>query len=226
MTLHLIHLLLAALAGYLCVGLVAACWLHLRLPRIDSGVRGAGLAFRILVTPGLVALWPLLVRRALRGGTDAFPDPDQPVRSASLRRSHGVLIRMLAVAAPLVFALALAGRREMPAQRGPLPPGVREPLPVVRTAWINGEGAVRHRLRSDRYGWRWQVEVAVSGQVPFDDAMVYWMSGREEGGPAQFVGSIPGAGTHRYAIPPELAEGGHFVVLSVSRSRALARAGG
>ncbi len=35
--------------------------------RIDPSARGAGVGFRLMVLPGVMALWPLLARRWLRG---------------------------------------------------------------------------------------------------------------------------------------------------------------
>lgn len=36
--------------------------------RLDPNARGSGPGFRMLVLPGVVALWPLLLRRWLLGG--------------------------------------------------------------------------------------------------------------------------------------------------------------
>lgn len=53
-----------ALALYGLAGLIFALAFQLRgLSRIDAAARGAGLGFRLLILPGMVALWPLLSRR-------------------------------------------------------------------------------------------------------------------------------------------------------------------
>ena len=50
------------------MGLVVALALELRgLARIDPAVTGSSWGFRIAIFPGLVALWPLLLRRWLAG---------------------------------------------------------------------------------------------------------------------------------------------------------------
>lgn len=36
--------------------------------RIDTGAKGAGLGFRLMILPGLIALWPLMLIRWLSGG--------------------------------------------------------------------------------------------------------------------------------------------------------------
>jgi hypothetical protein len=54
---------------YAAAGLVFAVFLLLRsLARFDAAAANAGWGFKLLVLPGLVALWPLLVPRLLRGG--------------------------------------------------------------------------------------------------------------------------------------------------------------
>jgi hypothetical protein len=60
---------LQAVALYTAVGGVfAVLFLLLGLPRIDKGAKGAGLGFRLLILPGLIALWPLMLIRWLSGG--------------------------------------------------------------------------------------------------------------------------------------------------------------
>ena len=52
--------------------------------RIDSQAKGAGFGFRLLIFPGTVAFWPLLLRRWIRG----VPEPaveDNPHRRAARR---------------------------------------------------------------------------------------------------------------------------------------------
>lgn len=56
--------LIAVAVAYLTLGLIAAVALHVRgLARLDPSTAGAGLPFRLLITPGLVALWPLALLR-------------------------------------------------------------------------------------------------------------------------------------------------------------------
>ena len=68
---------------YLAIGLIAATALLVRgLGRLDPAADGASLGFRAIVFPGLVALWPLLVRRWL-SGTSA------PHRESNAHRAAG-----------------------------------------------------------------------------------------------------------------------------------------
>jgi hypothetical protein len=45
-------------------GLLFVTW---GVSRIDPSARGAGVGFRLMVLPGVMALWPLMGRRWLRG---------------------------------------------------------------------------------------------------------------------------------------------------------------
>lgn len=57
-----------ALGAYLAAGIVFAIAFHFwGMRRVDPGAAGSTLAFRLLVTPGLVALWPWLARIWRRG---------------------------------------------------------------------------------------------------------------------------------------------------------------
>lgn len=59
--------LAAALGLYAAAGLLFALpFLACRLHRIDSATRGAGFAFRLILLPATVALWPVLLRQWLR----------------------------------------------------------------------------------------------------------------------------------------------------------------
>lgn len=55
---------LFAVATYLVIGsIVAVPFVLFGIGRIDPSARGAPLTFRALVFPGVVAMWPLILRR-------------------------------------------------------------------------------------------------------------------------------------------------------------------
>ena len=61
--------ILQGVALYAAAGLAfALLFLALGLPRIDNGAKGAGIGFRLMILPGLIALWPLMLLRWLAGG--------------------------------------------------------------------------------------------------------------------------------------------------------------
>jgi hypothetical protein len=47
--------------------LFGVCFVTVGVGRLDPMAKGAGLGFRLLILPGVVALWPLLLYRWLRG---------------------------------------------------------------------------------------------------------------------------------------------------------------
>jgi len=58
--------LLAVLAVYLVIGALFAAVIAVKgLPRIDAGARGMPWSARLLILPGLVALWPLMLLKCL-----------------------------------------------------------------------------------------------------------------------------------------------------------------
>lgn len=57
-------LVLLAAAGYLAAGLVfGVAFVTVGVARIDTAARGTSVAFRLLILPGSVALWPLLAAK-------------------------------------------------------------------------------------------------------------------------------------------------------------------
>jgi len=56
-----------ALETYVGLGLIFAVpFVWLGVQRFDSTARGSGIAFRLLILPGVVALWPMFVFRRRR----------------------------------------------------------------------------------------------------------------------------------------------------------------
>lgn len=66
MSLFAADLVLGLLAAYLAVGLLVAVALLLGgLRRIDTAAAAAPMRVKLLLVPGMVALWPLMLRRVL-----------------------------------------------------------------------------------------------------------------------------------------------------------------
>ena len=68
------ELALWPLAAYVVTGLVfAAAFLTFGVARVDPGARGSGVAFRLLLVPGTVLVWPVLARRWVRAQSTEKP---------------------------------------------------------------------------------------------------------------------------------------------------------
>ena len=56
------------LSAYGLIGLLfGVCFVTVGVSRLDPMAKGAGPGFRLLILPGVAALWPLLLYRWLRG---------------------------------------------------------------------------------------------------------------------------------------------------------------
>ena len=117
-----IEVLLVLLAAYLAVGAVFAALFHARgIAEVDSAVHGAKWGFRVLVTPGLIALWPLMWKRWSQGDGHAWlGSPDRPVAPEALRRRHGRLIIVVLFVVLVIAIPALVLRPGDPVQPGSL----------------------------------------------------------------------------------------------------------
>jgi len=63
-------LFVGSLTLYGVVGFVLAiAFLARGVSRIDTQAAGAGLGFRLMILPGVTALWPLLLKRWIRART-------------------------------------------------------------------------------------------------------------------------------------------------------------
>lgn len=64
------ELFVYALEAYSAAGLLFAAAFVFRVQRVDSEAQGSGIGFRLLILPGVAALWPLLLSRWLRHSTE------------------------------------------------------------------------------------------------------------------------------------------------------------
>ena len=129
-----VEFLLAVAGVYLASGaLFAAAFQGFGLRRMDPAAAGAGAGFRVLITPGVIALWPLLALRWWRiGRAETFAgEAEAPVAPQSLRAWHRLAWRLLVVWVPVILAAALWWRpREVP---GSQIPGPEPELQTLRT---------------------------------------------------------------------------------------------
>ena len=105
------HLIVEIAEVYAIFGAIAAaCFLLLRLDRIDPAARGA-YAFRPLLIPGLMLLWPLVLLRCA-GRLSSIPRHH--------RRTHLRIWLVLSAILPLLLFGAVALRQNGPTEAAPV----------------------------------------------------------------------------------------------------------
>jgi hypothetical protein len=172
--------LVYALAGYLACGLVF--WIALvgkHAGRLDPDARQTTLGFKLVILPGVMALWPVLLRSLLGGGEPAMAA--QPW-GARWRRWHGHTALLLAVGLPIGFAWAITGRDPMPVSASlPADPRFRPialPLPAdagQALALQAADAMWQVRLTDDR------IAIVQTEGEPRPDLLAYWASQAQTG---------------------------------------------
>lgn len=231
-----VEILLSAAGIYSALGGLAAIAFHARgLARIDPASVGAPWTFRLLVTPGLIALWPIILGRWLRSAPP--PDPARPVRPRGLRTGQAIVVRVVAVVVAVAGTLAIVSRPAAPSAPGP--PGADaaavmsalDPAPypeVLRTIEAPfGELPIEARLRAGPGGAR-QLELAVARDLLIPTLALYWVPGARgepiagPGEGAVFLGTVWGPGTRRIALPSTIAGDGSLLLHSIARAETVA----
>ena len=95
---------------------VAAGFLTFGVGQIDEDAQDA-LTFRILLVPGIMVIWPLVVWRwwILATGRDHWP-----ARHAPPRQRHAIVALLLAVMIPLTLITAFSIRQAVPPADAPV----------------------------------------------------------------------------------------------------------
>lgn len=104
------HLLYVLVQLYALLGAAVAVWfLVAHLERVAPAAMGA-YAFRPLLIPGLILLWPLVLWRIRT----------QAAAATSFRRAHRRIWLLLAVALPAIVVAALSLRQNGPREAPPV----------------------------------------------------------------------------------------------------------
>jgi len=226
-----ITILVFALGVYGFAGALVAVALHVRGLRVlDHATIGAPLMFRVFITPGMIALWPVLMlkwRRAARG-LEVAGAPDAPVRAMGLRKMHGLAARGLAVALPVIIGAAVVAREPVVTDRGI--PALDDAAPLSRIA-VAVEGAfgdlpIVLGLRTDDMR-SWQVELDIARDLEKAALGLYWADARDATltpGSAVYLGNVYGPGLRRFVIDERhLAAGGSLLLYSFVDAEVIAR---
>jgi hypothetical protein len=117
---HVVQICLGLAALYVLGGVLFAALFHARgIARVDHAAQGASKGFRVLVTPGIVALWPLVWKRWREPeGSSWLGSQTRPVPAERLRRRHGMFIILVLVLVLVIAIPALVLRPGNPVQPG------------------------------------------------------------------------------------------------------------
>lgn len=96
-------------------GIVASLFLIFGIDRIDEDARGAYI-FRPLLVPGVLLIWPLVLWRwyALETGCS-----EESKRYAAVRKPHGAVALVMALALAIIISLGFSVRQTWPAHIAP-----------------------------------------------------------------------------------------------------------
>lgn len=219
-----VEISLAVIGLYLALGVGTAVAIHLAGLRVidPATAEGATWGFRLLITPGLLALWPLmLVRwRAAAAGRRITAEADAPVTAAALRRRHRWLATALLVLVPGLLLVAIVARPEVPVAdstvRGVLP----EPAPLPTVAAVQPQAfadlPIAISLRTDGDG-ALQLELTSSADLEIPSVVAFWSPHALADDPqaAVFLGAVWGPGIRRLGLPGAAVDGGVVTLYSL-----------
>lgn len=196
-------------AVYLAVGGVLLLPFHLlALPRLDSAARGASWGFRIVISPGLIALWPLVLLRVARG--TAAPHPESTMRMQRLRLVQRATVpAVIGIAALAVFA-AVAGRgqKAIVSNVPPAPSGTKATEgSAIAARFPQVAGSVS---ASSQGGVRY-AHLAMEAPLAAPLVWAYWIRSNDgDFDPEQAVplALVWGPAEHRIALPEDARAGG------------------
>ncbi len=227
----MIETLLFLGAIYVVVGLVFTLIFHLSgLPKVDPGVQGGGWLFRLLITPGLVALWPAMAskwRRATRG-LSVVGEAEAPVTARGIRRLHRILVSLMALLLPLAVGAGWASRQGIaPIEESLLDDSLEPPWSQVLDQVDPFEDlpislVLRSQGGAQGDGKR-QVELSIAKDLEVPALALFWAPTLQEEGlsrEAVYLGAVWGPATLRYELPGR--EGGALVLYSLAHQKKLA----
>lgn len=75
----IISLLLVIAGLYLLAGLLfAILFVIIGITKVDESTHGSGIGFRIIIIPGIMAFWPLLLKKWIRSIRDLNANKNSP----------------------------------------------------------------------------------------------------------------------------------------------------
>lgn len=99
------------LLAYAMAGALFSVLFHWRgLVRLDGAAAGAGWFFRLIITPGILFLWPLLARQWFQAGGPQRALVNEGISAETLQRLHHWAWGLIMLLVPFILATALMVR--------------------------------------------------------------------------------------------------------------------
>lgn len=215
-----IRLAWITLGAYAAVGVALLIPIHrIMMPIIDVTTVGASWGFRVAVSPGLIFMWPLVLRRWLQVRMSDSPSEERPqaLSPRGIRTAHIWLTRAIAVAVPLVAAMAIASRPN----HEPTPsPAFYAPTTLTgnATGEIFPGLPIAINIRSDSSPRKLHVDVHEDLNIP--NLQLYWSN--SEAQPmsidrAERLDALWGPATLTYDLPTASTPNEWLVLYSAAR---------
>jgi hypothetical protein len=188
------QIFVALLFAYATTGLLFAAWFLVKgVGRLDEGMALANWKVRILLLPGSIAFWPVLLKKLADGPeSNALKAAYPSVHALTLRRRHRQIWIGMALVLPVLFGLAIAVIPETPVGE----PTAAHPEPALGEALKSADTeSLFFQLRADSAGYK-QLEITVKKPLPAPVATV--------SANGQILGALSSRGVYRFPLAQNL----------------------
>jgi hypothetical protein len=188
------QIFVALLFAYAAAGLLFAAWFLVKgVGRLDEGMALANWKVRILLLPGSIAFWPVLLKKLADGpDVNALKAAYPSVHALGLRRRHRQIWIGMALFLPVLFGLAIAVIPETPVGE----PTAARPEPALGEVLKSTDtDYLFFQLSADSAGHK-QLEITVKKPLPAPTATV--------AANGQILGVLSSKGIYRFPLAQNL----------------------
>lgn len=205
-------ILLIVAAIYLIAGLLFAIpFVISGVNKMDEGAHGSSIGFRIIIIPGVIVFWPVLLKKWMRHGRQKDDAPKYSFAIKPLRKKHLLAWQTLALLLPLLIIAAVVVRPSFPKEKL-LQPVTIKALPLILKQADKENYTVSIRSNSDTT--QLQLEWINKKVLTYPTATIYktFSSQSEEGvlkevqsGKADLIGRIEARGNYYFDLAKDSA---------------------
>lgn len=174
MTVTIVEIIFTIIALYLILGVVFAIAFVIKgVNEIDEGAHGSSIGFRIIIIPGVIVFWSVLLKKWMQR-KDQNKEDQKPKYSFAikpLRKDHFRIWQMLAILLPFIIIAAVVVRPEFPKDKL-LQPSTAKALPVILKTAVNREDYEIY-LRSNADTSELQLEWIDKKTLTYPSATIY-----------------------------------------------------